>query len=332
MAMTRAQIATVIAGLGIGDTVEVIWQDGANTSTETGIVWQPPDSDYLGLGPDILDPNDTQLVNIAVKQKNPITYPQPSLGSVAVFVRPGGKVIYSFKRHKKGWYATGDVTPVPWVLLIGVYGAPDRVFSPGTPPAAPVLNTLTPGDEFLTVGATLGASGSTPIYDVQYRIVFDEFSLSPQEDTGWVSSGQDTGTFVIPRLANGVPYSVRVRALNSSGAGPQSNLLTATPIGLPGIPGTPTATPGNGQAVVTWTTPSDDGGSAIIGYKVEKISAADNTGWVVVTSSTGTATTNYTVTGLTNGTAYGFRVYAINAVGTGQPSNSSVGVTPTAPA
>lgn len=329
MAMTRPEIAAVIASLNVGDTVEVNWTDGVNTSTETGLVWQPTDSPYFGLGPDLLNPDDLELVGIRVTQRSLAIAPQPPLGSVAVFVQPGGQVIDAYRRRKRGWFGTGNTTPVPWTYLLRTFWYPDKVFVPGTPPGVMILNTLTPGDESITVAATLGTTGSSPIYDVQYRLFFTEIESEGQEDSGWISTNQATGNFVIPRLMNGVSFMVRVRAVNSSGAGPQSNLLTAVPVGLPGAPGTPTAVAGNTQATITWTAPVDNGGTVVTGYKVEKISAADNVGWIEVTASTGNTNTTYTVTGLTNGTAYSFRVSAINAVGTGLPSNSSVGVTPT---
>ena len=45
----------------------------------------------------------------------------------------------------------------------------------------------------------------------------------------------------------------------------------------------------------------------------------------------GAGTTSYTVTGLTNGKAYTFKVQAVNAVGTGAYSAASSAVTPAAP-
>ncbi|HEX6695159.1 MAG TPA: fibronectin type III domain-containing protein, partial [Solirubrobacteraceae bacterium] len=103
----------------------------------------------------------------------------------------------------------------------------------------------------------------------------------------------------------------------------------APPPTAPATPSAPTASPGDGQATVSWTAP-DNGGSAITKYTVTPyIGSAAQTPKDV----TGTpAPTSTTITGLTNGTAYTFKVSATNAVGTSAQSAASNAVTPvTAP-
>jgi hypothetical protein len=77
-----------------------------------------------------------------------------------------------------------------------------------------------------------------------------------------------------------------------------------------------TSTAGNGQAKMTWRTPYSNGGTPITSYKVIPYKAG-----VAQTAQTFTTFGNplsiETVTGLTNGQQYTFKVAAINKVGTG---------------
>lgn len=336
MAQTRQQIAEIIESLRVGDAVVVVWQDANSQarSTEAGGVWQPTDNDYLGLGPDLLDPEDTELINITVVSRAPVTVSQPPVGAVAVFSRlpligQQKSELYVYKRTTKGWQITGSAGTIPWSLISGAWGAPLQVFLPGAVPAAPTLVSLTAGDGRIVVSATLNSPGSSPVINVEYQLIF-AFSVGDQESTAWIPTGQATGNFTIPNLENGVSFSVKIRAVNASGASTRSNLLSAVPFGPAGPPSTPTATAGNAQVSLSWNAPQVNGGASITGYKIEKITGSDNTGWATVISNTESPATTYTATGLANGTALSFRVTAINQAGTGTPSGSSSAVTPTA--
>ena len=97
------------------------------------------------------------------------------------------------------------------------------------------------------------------------------------------------------------------------------------------MPGAPTGvggTAGNASVALSWTAPASNGGSAITGYRVTPFIGATAQTPVL----TGSAATTFTVTGLTNGTAYTFKVAAINAVGTGADSAASAAITPAAAA
>src|SRR5258708_9556450 len=83
---------------------------------------------------------------------------------------------------------------------------------------------------------------------------------------------------------------------------------------VPGAPTIGTATGGNAQATVSFTTPSSNGGAAITDYTLTSPPGA--------ITGTGTASP-ITVTGLTNGTAYTFTVTATDAVRTGPASSAS---------
>ena len=116
----------------------------------------------------------------------------------------------------------------------------------------------------------------------------------------------------------------------SGGAGnkpcPTTGLSGAT---APGAPTSVSGTSGNGQVSVSWTAPASNGGATITDYVVQYSTSASGT---YTTFSDGTSTTTTaTVTGLTNNTAYYFKVAAVNYVGTGSYSTVSSGVTPLVP-
>ncbi|HET9733352.1 MAG TPA: cell wall-binding repeat-containing protein, partial [Acidimicrobiales bacterium] len=89
----------------------------------------------------------------------------------------------------------------------------------------------------------------------------------------------------------------------------------------------------NATVTVNWADvpPAADGGAAITGYNVYKGTAAGAESATPINAAPLAATaTSYTVTGLTNGTAYYFVVKAVNSVGEGAASNEE-SATPVAP-
>ncbi len=98
----------------------------------------------------------------------------------------------------------------------------------------------------------------------------------------------------------------------------------------PGAPTSVTAslpsTYGNTTASVSWTAPVMVGSPALNDYIIQ-YSSNSGSSWTTFTDTVSTAT-SVTVTGLTNGTAYIFRVAGRNNIGTGTYSAASNSVTP----
>ena len=100
------------------------------------------------------------------------------------------------------------------------------------------------------------------------------------------------------------------------GTASDSFRLTVDATGQPGRPDAPTAVAGDGEIAVSWTAPSEDGGLAIASYDLDVgIDGDRSAGPDTITGMTGTSET---VSGLTNGTAYRFRIRAVNGAGAGE--------------
>ena len=95
---------------------------------------------------------------------------------------------------------------------------------------------------------------------------------------------------------------------------------------VPGSVSTPTVSVGDESLDVSWTAPSEDGGSTITRYKVRYKRSADSS-WTAGGTAT---TTDATVSGLVNGTPYEVQVRACTVGGCGPWSDSATG-TPRAP-
>jgi hypothetical protein len=201
----------------------------------------------------------------------------------------------------------------------------DVLFTPTAPaqPPGQVTNvSATAGLGQATVTWTPPSSGGAP---TSYRITpyIGTNAQTPVTVTAPATSKTITG------LTGGTSYTFKVAAINAGGAGPESaasNAVTPTAATAPGTPTSVSATAGALSATVTWTTPSNDGGSPITGYRITPYIGASAQAPVTAASSA----TSASVPGLTGGTSYTFTVTAINAVGPGPESAASNAVTPTA--
>ena len=234
------------------------------------------------------------------------------------------------------------------VAAINGSGAGERSDSTSaTTPAAPVM-TIEPGtsgensktegvpvpftvnragntDETLTVklnvtqtGEVLSASTQSTVQAVAGDVQTPYLAYTDDD-----SVDEPDGSITV-ELLPGVGYTL--------GAATSATITVTDDDDPPGAP-TLAVTPGNAQAALAWTAPSDTGSETISGYDYRVSDDATVTwdpDWTAILDSAPgeTNAASYTVsTGLTNGTAYTFELRARNAIGAG-PASAQITITP----
>lgn len=189
---------------------------------------------------------------------------------------------------------------------------------------------------FLSLGTF--AAGSQPrdvtLADVDADGRVDAVVANLNSDSVSILLGTGSGSLGTPTnyVVNDGPWAVIATDLNGSGtidvatanvySKDVSVLLNST---LPGAPLNLVANagPGQGQITLTWSPPSDDGGSPIQYYNIYRSTTPGNEQLVFV----GFWGTTFTDAGLTSSTTYYYTVTATNAVGEGPWSNEAFATT-----
>ncbi len=207
------------------------------------------------------------------------------------------------------------------------------IYGHGYQPAAPDVDTVTPGGGTLTIEwkepTDIGKSAVTS-YDLRY-IRKDATDKSDANSTEETSVGTLTNlTHTITDLMGNVEYEIQVRARNSEGIGVWSGSTTAEPtIVEPSAPSITNVTRGDGELAVAWTETSDNGGGRITAYDVRYIeTSADETvdsNWTVRDNAWRSGDLEYTIRSLTNAVEYDVQVRAVNSAGDGGWSGTETG-------
>jgi hypothetical protein len=190
--------------------------------------------------------------------------------------------------------------------------------SAGTGSASAQSNSTTPSaSQTITFNTPAAQSfGTTP-------------TLTATADSGLTPTFTSSTTGVCTISGGGALafVSAGTCTINADQAGNGSYLAAATVTRsfsvnavLPGMPTIGAASAGDGDATISFTAPTGDGGAVITGYTVTSSPAG--------ITATGPSSP-ITVTGLTNGIAYTFTVTTTNSAGTGPASAASNSVTPT---
>ena len=186
-----------------------------------------------------------------------------------------------------------------------------EAFVPSTTPSTPVIQSITAGNESVSVGFTVDNGGSA--------LTSLEYSLN---DASNVSLAPVSSPLVISGLTNGTAYRVKIQVSNANGSTEMSEYSEyATPVTTPGAPSISEIIAGNQFIEVSFSPPLDDGSSAITGYKYSLNGGSF--------SAVGLIQSPYRITnGILNGTSYSVRLIATNSVGDSVASATSDSVVP----
>jgi predicted phage tail protein len=170
-------------------------------------------------------------------------------------------------------------------------------------PSGPTNLTATPGNGTVLLSWTGGAGATS--HNIYRGPVSDGEAVAAIATTS-----ASTTMFTDSGLTNGTTYFYNVAAVNSVGTSPDSNEVSVIPInnGAPSVPGGVSAAAGNGQVTVSWNA-----SSGATSYNLFRSTASGGEGATPIVS--GIAATSFTNTGLINGTAYFYKVAAVNNFG-----------------
>ena len=183
--------------------------------------------------------------------------------------------------------------------------------------AAPDSFTAVAGDEQVWLGWRSPADFTISGYEYRQKEGTDDFGVWQKI----LGSRSGTTFHIVTGLTNDTSYTFRVRAVNAAGKSDATDPITATPVAETSTPGVPEGfaarQTGVGHVELTWVASSNP--LNVTGYEFRQ----DNGSWTTIPNSD-SSTVSHTITGLTQGVAYTFRVRAVNSAGSTESDSQSV--------
>ena len=182
-------------------------------------------------------------------------------------------------------------------------------------PAAPDSFTAVAGDEQVWLGWRSPADFTISGYEYRQKEGTDDFGVWQKI----LGSRSGTTFHIVTGLTNDTSYTFRVRAVNAAGKSDATDPITATPVAETSTPGVPEGfaarQTGVGHVELTWVASSNP--LNVTGYEFRQ----DNGSWTTISGSD-SRTVSHSVTGLTQGVTYAFRVRAVNNSGNAASSGA----------
>jgi len=190
-------------------------------------------------------------------------------------------------------------------------------FSPASPLTSSVLYYNAPVAPAPVVASRVSTTSSILVSwaNLQANYQISSFNITSVPSTTLITTS--SLSTVISTLTCGTSYKFSVRANNLRGTSATATMATGIiPLTIPNPPSSVTAVAGLLRATVSWTTPTFNGGSTIIGYNITPYDSSGNSGTTVSTTGTVLSTV---ISSLTATMPYTFGVSSRNIVGYSQP-------------
>ncbi len=321
--VTKIAIPFVWQSLGINPNTNKIYAaSGSNVYVIDGSTNQITTTIYgiIGGKPAIAVNSNTDMIYVADSKNNLVNVIDGKTNSVVNKIAVGTSpfdVGINQNTNKIYVVNSGDNT-------VSVIDGNTSSTAPSTPQNL-MANAISPSQINLVWTAPANTGGSSI---TGYMIERSTDSGSTWSTIMTNTANVDT-TYSDTGLAHSTTYTYRVSSINEIGTSSTSNTASATTLNT--VPTSPTnlavTAISPSQINLSWNPPSDNGGTQVTGYEIERSINGGST-WSILVSNTGNTDTTYSDTGLSPNTTYTYRVSAINSVGTSDPSNIASSTTP----
>ena len=259
----------------------------------------------VGMG---LDPKERGALEAGLQNMS-ILRDMPPCVSGATFTWP--QVVFE-SAEQAGNAVAVALQDATCTFTVAATPGPSAAPTPATPVAGLIRSIgATPGDGRVELVWAPAAGGIETVTDYKARC--------GTGDGTWIESTDGVSTepsAVVEGLTNGTTYTCEVAAVSASGDGPWTPVTeTVTPIGRPGPPGKPTVEALN--AAVQVSVPPEPEGVSSLHFECSPDNGAT---WPTVLDLASVENPTGQLIGLTNGTEYVCRAFAVNDVGRSEAS------------
>ena len=178
---------------------------------------------------------------------------------------------------------------------------------------SPTISGIVQVGQTLTA-STLGIADSDGLTNASYTYQWVANDGTSDSDIAYATANTHT------LVTGDVGKTIKVKVTFTDDGGNEEILTSAATTAVAAtVPGAPVSLSvsvnDTGKLDLSWGAPDSNGGSDVTGYKVQWKEAADSWDTLADVSETTVAGTSHTVSGLTDGVEYTFRVLAVNSVG-----------------